>query len=232
MPVFLSCKQKVAAGEALNANLVELVSAAASLWSRLQKGSIKVRGQTVPLNGEVGMLFRADDVTKAERTILGAYFKTTRSIAGCQAIRRRIGHCLFGMRAVQGECIFVTISPNRRNSGLVLHLSRLRANDPTLHAQTDVAQCRAKNAGSMSPSIFIDGTYDDQVAVEEAYATLNYPPLKVRQDLNAQDPLSSVHHYLFSIRVLLAAAFGVRMCFNCPHCNEDTLNNYLQLNVY
>ena len=42
---FLSCKQKVAAGEPLNVNLQELVSAATSLWTRLKQGSIKVRGQ-------------------------------------------------------------------------------------------------------------------------------------------------------------------------------------------
>ena len=63
---FLSCKQKVAASEALNVNLAELVAAASGLWKRLQKGSIKVRGQTVPLNGEIGMIFRADDLSNAE----------------------------------------------------------------------------------------------------------------------------------------------------------------------
>ena len=49
--------QKVAAGEPLNVNLQELVSAATSLWTRLKQGSIKVRGQKIPLNGEIGMIF-------------------------------------------------------------------------------------------------------------------------------------------------------------------------------
>ena len=65
-------------------------------------------------------------------------------------------------------------------------------------------------------------------ALPEAYAELKFPALKTRQALNAQDPLSSVHHYLFCIRVLLPAAFGVRMCFNCPHCNADDLDAYLR----
>ena len=173
------------------------------------------------------MIFRADDISKAEHVILSSYFKATRSIAGCQAIRRRIGHCLLGMRAVYGECVFVTVSPNRRHSGMVLHLSRVRVNDPTLRADSDVARARAMYAGSASPSMFLDGLPDEDVAVEEAYATLDFPALRTRQALNAQDPLSSVHHYLFCIRVLLPAAFGVRLCFNCPHCNADDLDEFL-----
>ena len=37
---FLSCKQNVAAGEALNTNIVELVSAVALLWDRSQKKEV------------------------------------------------------------------------------------------------------------------------------------------------------------------------------------------------
>ena len=36
---------------------------------------------------------------------------------------------------VYGEVVFVTISPNRRHSSLLLRLSRVRANDTTLHRQ-------------------------------------------------------------------------------------------------
>ena len=43
----------------------------------------------------------------------------------------------------------------------------------------------------------------------------------VRQQWLAQDPLASVHYYLVMMRVLVPAAFGVRMCFHCPDCNAD-----------
>ncbi len=56
----------------------------------------------------------------------------------------------------------------------------------------------------------------DRVRVE-----IPLPELVTRQGLNAQDPLASVHHYLFFMYVILPAAFGVRMCFNCPDCNVD-----------
>ena len=42
---FVSCKQKVAAGEPLNVNLEELVGAAKSLWPRLKKGQCPCTGQ-------------------------------------------------------------------------------------------------------------------------------------------------------------------------------------------
>ena len=59
--------------------------------------------------------------------------------------------------------------------------------------------------------------------MEYAEATVNFPQLRDRQAMHAQDPLSSVHHYLFCVRVLLPAAFGIRMCFTCPHCNAEDL---------
>ena len=34
-------------------------------------------------------------------------------------------------------------------------------------------------------------------------------------------PLASVHHYLKIMYVLIPAAFGLRMCLNCPDCNGD-----------
>ena len=176
---FVSCKQRLAAGEPLHVNLAELINAATKLWQRMQKGSIKVAGRTTPLNGELGMIFRADDITKGEKIILASYFKTTQSIAGCQAIRRRIGHCLFGMRAVYGECVFVTISPNRRHSGMLLHLSRTRINDPTLRSTSAAAEMRREYANSRSPSMFMNGLPNNSSAVEgSGFARLSHPVLE------------------------------------------------------
>ena len=47
------------------------------------------------------------------------------------------------------------------------------------------------------------------------------PEWPVRQQWLAQDPLASVHYYLVMMRVVVPAAFGVRMCFRCPDCNAD-----------
>ena len=128
------CKDKVAAGESLHVNLQELIDAPTRLLERLQKGSVNMHGVQKQINGDFALLFRADDLLPAEKVILRCYLNVTQSIAGCQAIRRRIGHCLFGFRVVAGECIFVTISPNRRWSQLIMRCSRIRPNDPMANA--------------------------------------------------------------------------------------------------
>ena len=53
---------------------------------------------------------------------------------------------------------------------------------------------------------------------------LDLPPLLARQAWNAQDPLASIHHYLVVMQIVIPAAFGVRMCLQCPHCNMDANN--------
>ena len=108
---FMICKEKVAVGESNQENLKALIEGATSLFQRLQRGTIKVHGTAMPNNGDVALLFRADDLKVAERVVLKSYLNITRSFSGCQAIRRRIGHCLFGFRVVSGECLFVTVPP-------------------------------------------------------------------------------------------------------------------------
>ena len=56
---------------------------------------------------------------------------------------------------------------------------------------------------------------------EKVQFELPLPALTTRQACNAEDPLSSVHNYLYCAKVVLPAALGMRMCMNCPHCNCD-----------
>ena len=168
------------------------------------------------------MLFKADNLTGAEKTLLQSYFNTTRNIAGCQALRRRMGHCLLGMRVVYGEPVFVTLSPNRRHSSLILKLSRVRRHDVGLRATDTCTQARRRFCGPDEPPVFVNGfVTEDDADVEKAETLLNLPSLRDRQGMNAQDPLSSVHYYLACVYILLPATFGLRMCLNCLHCNMD-----------
>ena len=109
---FMVCKQKVSPGESLQQNLDELMAAVRKIWESISKNTVTINGKKQNINGNIGMLFSADGVTLAEKTILRSYLKTTENIVGCQAIRRKIGHCCFGLRVVHGETIFVTVSPN------------------------------------------------------------------------------------------------------------------------
>ena len=127
---FLVCKQKVAPGETLNQNLADLIEATEKVWKRISSNTVRINGVKKNINGNIQMLFAAEDLTSAERIILRSYLNTTASIAGCQQIRKKVGAYCFGLRVVLGECIFVTVSPNRRHSSMVLKLSRARLSPP------------------------------------------------------------------------------------------------------
>ena len=125
----MSCKLAVPIGVTGRQNLEKLVEATKKIWSRMVSNSVVVQKHKRLINGNLGLIFSADDVTLEEKIILRSYLNTTSCIAGCQAIRSKIGHCLFGFRVVHGESIFVTVSPNRRHSSLILNLSRCRHTD-------------------------------------------------------------------------------------------------------
>ena len=117
--------------------------------------------------------------------------------------------------------IFVTLSPNRRHSSMILKLSRARSNDVSLLGTDEVSRERRRHCGSGTPSVFCRHCLYDDPDGEKATVENSLPDLFVRQGWNAQDPLSSCHHYLFFMHVILPGIFGIRMCFLCPHCNAD-----------
>ena len=205
----------------LNQNLTELIDGTKKIWDRLAANVVKINGQQKNINGNVGMLFAADGVTPIEKTILRAYLNTTASIAGCQQIRKKIGACCFGFRVVQGECIFVTVSPNRRHSSMVLKLSRVRRGDTGVSAKDATSQARHKHADPSTPKIFSATSLSDDPDGTAVVKEIPLPPILVRQAWNAQDPLASVYHYLMFMYVVLPALFGIRMCLRCPDCNAD-----------
>ena len=76
---FVVCKEKIAPGQSLEVNSQELVKAATSIMNKLQKGTVKVHGVPKPVNGDLALLFRDDDVNKspAEKAPLRSYLKVT-----------------------------------------------------------------------------------------------------------------------------------------------------------
>ena len=103
-------------------------------------------------------------------------------------VRRKAGHCLFGLRTTHGETLFFTISPDRRHSALLLKLSRAREHDTSLTAHGDTALWRRRLAGADVPSLTVPlGTPPGDVE-----KVLELPPLAIRKKLNAQDPFSAI----------------------------------------
>ena len=172
------------------------IKATEKIWTKISSNSAIVGGRKKPINGNIAILFADEEMGSAEKTVLRAYLDTTRNIAGCQAIRKRIGHILFGFRCVHGEVIFVTVSPNRRNSSMILTLSRVRVNDTSLRREDDTTRARRVHASSLSPKIFSNWDLTQDPDGREVSREIALPELLTRQRWNAQDPLASVHHYL------------------------------------
>ena len=102
------------------------------------------------------------------------------------------------MRVVYGETIFVTVSPNRRHSSMILKMSRARRNDTSLKGNDPVTHARKKFCGKDVPRIFAYNCYSDDAQGEATVKEIPLPALWIRQACNAQDPIASCHHYLFS----------------------------------
>ena len=160
----------------------------------MSKNTCTVKGVTHPINGRIECLLGDDNITDSGKLILKSYLNTTRHIAGCQAIRKKIGHILFGFRVVYGECIFVTVFPNRRHSALLMRLSRARQNDTSLSEADRTRQFRAQLSGPKHPRLTTSFSVDMDVDGQQAAAEIPLPPLLNRQAWNAQDPLASSHH--------------------------------------
>ena len=178
----------------------------------------------MPINGNYQLIFRADNLAALEKVILRSFIETTKNVSGCQAIRAKIGHIMFGFRVIHGECLFVTISPNRRHSALILHLSRVRRNDTAVCTEAPVAKWRKKCAGRATPRFCTACTDCEDRQYRTVKQEIPLPTLLQRQAWMAQDPLANIHHFQAVMYVLVPASFGVRMCLNCPHCNFDSTN--------
>ena len=129
-------------------------------------------------------------------------------MAGVQEVRTKIGNALLGARVQYGEPLFVTVSPSSRHSGLLLRLSRVRPNDPTLRLD-DLELGEAQRLGSKDyPSLY--------QSVDTAL--LDIPEYAVRQRWQARDGLCGIEAFRVWIFRVLATIFGIRMCLVTKKC--------------
>ena len=73
-----------------------------------------------------------------------------------QEVRTKIGNALFVARVVYGEPNFVTISPSSRHCGLVMRLSRVRANDPLLGHEDMLIEASQRIGSASYPVLELD----------------------------------------------------------------------------
>ena len=62
------------------------------------------------------------------------------SLPGTQEVKRRMGRYGFAARIVYGTGVFCTISPSERHGCLAIRLSRYRAGDPVLEADSSLSE--------------------------------------------------------------------------------------------
>ena len=129
---FMVCKQRLCADADRQKNIEDLVEAVKQIWERISTNVVTIKGVKRPINNNIELLFHDDEGTDFSKLVLKSYLNTTTHIAGCQALRKRVGHLLFAFRVEGGECIFWTVSPGRRTSTLLMTLSRARVNDTGL----------------------------------------------------------------------------------------------------
>ena len=182
---------------------------AGKLYRRLEKGDYEdANNARRPIAGDTSKLCWAVGTSAEERRLLQNVEFVTSAIPGCQAIRRRMGRLGFSASLVYGQGIFITISPSERHGGLAIRLSRYRGSDPLLdpsHAANERPWI-----GKDKPSL---ETHDNSTADDE-------PDYETRKIILARDPLCAVDAFTVQVRVVLACLLGIRMCPDCPHCNQ------------
>jgi len=216
------------AGITTGASAVKYVKAAERLLERHESGEVWIHGRKQRVNGDFTRLRYADGITEDEEDLLRLYRKSTRCLAGGQEMRRTFLPKTNGFRIVYGDCIFLTITPDRRRSSLVWRFHRARRNDTFLQDYDGVERDRTtywrrKWSGPNEPSLYHD---EEFVGFEiDAQELASFPTVDECKAMSARDPLSTVLHYDVCIRGSLSLITGLRMCFHCPNCSVERVRD-------
>ena len=203
----------------------QYIEAAKKLAWHLQSGVVGQGPHRIPIKGDTTLLPRAKGLTNLERRLAMSMSWIAKHLPGTQQLRQLMGHRQFGARVVYGDCIFLTMSPDPQKSALVLKLSRYRANDPYVKhgdeltkrlAQRDYPPLEANTTRPETSSEQATSAPDGQ---EDDSAEIEIPDYLLRLRTTARQPLAVVDAYRVQVK-LLADLLGVRMCPDCPRCNN------------
>ena len=198
-------------GKATDTEVSDLVSAARSLYEKLHSGFVGSGVHRIPVAGDTTKLPYAAGLSPLEKRLAWAQHFLAKQLAGTQQLRQLMGHSQFGARVVYGDCLFVTISPNEQHSALVLRISRYRQKDPYIkHGKPE----RIKMARRDYPSL------EQPTQPGDDSVQIDLPEYDLRRALTAQDPLAVIEAYKIEILLRLGTLLGIRICPNCPRCND------------
>ena len=132
------------------------------------------------------------------------------------------------MRVVEGKCVFLTFSPNRRQSSMIFRMSRTRTADTVVGRPTNVARarktCLNEDASTIVAAKDVADFEDLGIDNDNVELKIPLPLLSTGRACNAQDALSSVHHYFYCAKMLLPATLQMHICMNCSHDSGDETN--------
>ena len=221
-------------GQATMTSCKKLVEAAQNLCKHLQQGVVGSGPTRMKINGDTTLLPKANGLSPLERRMAWAQHFLAKNLAGTQQLRQLMLHRQFGARVVHGDCVFMTISPNPKMSALVLRLSRHRQSDPYIKHGHRCRKATAKidyprmeehtTAPSKKPRTAVPVRPQERPKHEEEDVEINLPSLpgyEERLTTTAQNPLAVVDAYYIEVLLRLASILGVRMCPNCPRCNDN-----------
>ena len=108
-----------------------------------------------------------------------------------------------------------------------LRLSRFRRNDPYVkYADIKVQHLASMTAPSLEAKrqktihSAQEAGANDFEDTDADNITVELPEYDLRRTATARDPLAVVYGYMVEVYLRLATLLGLRMCPNCPRCNQ------------
>ncbi|CAK0814769.1 unnamed protein product, partial [Prorocentrum cordatum] len=180
-----------------------LTTAVRGLHDLLAKGYYGPKRR--PIAGNLTVLHMAHGLDTTQKQIVHNMRAVTSTLAGTQELRRRMGHVFQSGAIGYGHGLFITISPNEKQSCLVMRLHRVRQDDPLLRAGcTDDARnsMRKRLASRERPSL-------------SECADAELPDFDLRLCEMANGPLSVVQGFRVAVNVILGRPLDLRLCAEC-----------------
>jgi len=186
-------------------------------------------GAMMPVNGDLMKVGRCAGLTSLAKQMVRGMHATLKKVPGSQQVRTLMQGNIQPFRIFYGSALMITWSPSERFSGLMLRMHRECKADPVKHlhktklgADHDRSTCVECECATLDGPCFHNSEHVDIDITSEEIARM-IPESDVRRRLMIRNPLACVLGFRTHVAITLQCLFGVRMCPNCPHCNEDDM---------
>ena len=177
--------------------------------------------QKLPVKGDLTKLKFVPGLSAVARRIVLNAEATTQKMSGNQETRRQMRFDMKAMRIRYGVPIFVTFSPDEKHNLLLLRMSRVRRNDPVLLKDVVAQQFCTRDMPKLGRTRYKLAAKDDVfLSISSGELQELLPSFDSRRALMAKDSLASVDGFKIHVLVAYEHLFGMRVCWNCPHCNH------------